>query len=83
MKAVEKVQKTLALKECAANDLPVLSGQGDEDGAFLMLFSVEGAVKVMLPDSAQAYSLARAATAAGDFLLEREAERTMRVASRG
>lgn len=80
MKAVEKVQKTLALTCRNLEDLPVMDGMATEDGGALTLMAHEGAVCVPLKNSLEAYTLARAATAVGDFLKEREVERTVKQA---
>ena len=84
MKASERTQKTLTV-ETSPDDAPVLYADINEHGGDLLVYALaleDGKGAIALQTSKQAYSLARAATAIGDFLKEREEARAVKGAGR-
>lgn len=80
MKASETVQRKLTLT-AGDSDHPVIVGTADDDGGELMVYALrleDGRGCIGLRSSREAYALAQAATAIGDFLKERGQDAVVR-----
>lgn len=83
MRALERTQKTLTL-EAGPDDQPILRADINENGGDLFVYMLaleDGKGAIRLQSSKQAYTLAQAATAIGDFLKAREEVRVVKQAT--